>query len=137
MAELQSAGWVTSDGVLAPSHDAAHVKWGGAWRMPTYQELYDLCWNKCDWTWTKQGGVKGYVVRGRGAYASNSIFLPATGYAYGTSHQYAGSYGCYWSSVPRSDSSYGGGLDIGSGRGMGGEFRYGGFSVRPVQGVAK
>ena len=27
VAELQSAGWVTADGVLAPSHDAAHVKW--------------------------------------------------------------------------------------------------------------
>ena len=42
VAELQSAGWVTSGGVLAPSHDAAHVKWGGAWRMPTLQELRDL-----------------------------------------------------------------------------------------------
>ena len=36
---LQSAGWVTSSGVLAPSHDAAHVKWGGDWQMPTSQEL--------------------------------------------------------------------------------------------------
>ena len=43
---LQSEGWIVSkDGtyVLAPEHDAAQVQWGGGWRMPTYQELYDLC----------------------------------------------------------------------------------------------
>ena len=26
---LESEGWVTADGVLAPEHDAAHVQWGG------------------------------------------------------------------------------------------------------------
>ena len=58
VSELQSAGWVTSSGVLAPSHDAAHVKWGGAWRMPTKQE-FDGLNNNCDWTWTTQNGVTG------------------------------------------------------------------------------
>ena len=141
VAELQSAGWVTSDGVLAPSHDAAHVKWGGAWRMPTYQELYDLCYNKCDWTWTTQNGVKGYIVRGRGAYASNSIFLPAAGDCYGTSLYNSGSYGYYWSSVPYSSSSgyYAYALNFNSGslymRSY--LYRYYGQSVRPVQGLAK
>jgi len=136
VAELQSAGWV--DGVLAPSHDAAHVQWGGTWRMPTYQELYDLCYNKCDWTWTTQNGVNGYIVRGRGDYASNSIFLPAAGYGYGTSLYYAGSYGYYWSSVPYSGSYnlarslyfYSGGHYASY------DYRYFGFSVRPVQGSA-
>ena len=46
MSELQSSGWVMSDGVLAPSHDTAHVKWEGGWRMPTEQELSYLN-NKC------------------------------------------------------------------------------------------
>ena len=98
---LQSEGWVVSENgtyVLAPEHDAAQVQWGGGWRMPTYQELYDLCYNKCDWTWTTQNGVNGYVVRGRGDYASNSIFLPCCGYGYGTSLGNSGSYGYYWSS---------------------------------------
>ena len=138
VSELQSAGWVTSDGVLAPSHDAAHVKWGGAWRMPTYQELYDLCY-KCDWTWTTQGGVNGYVVRGRDAYASNSIFLPAAGVGYGSSLNGSGSVGHYWfSSVPSSGSRYAYALYFGPGyHDTVGTSRFRGQSVRPVQGLAK
>ena len=94
--------------------------------MPTKQEMADLS-EKCDWTWTTMKGVDGYIVRGRGSYASASIFLPATGYGY------------YWSSVPGSDSSYGawglyfysGGHDTGYGS------RYSGQPVRPVQGLTK
>ena len=103
--ELQSAGWVTSAGVLAPSHDAAHVLWGGNWRMPTGQELCDLN-DKCDWTWTTTNGVKGYIVRGRGAYASNSIFLPAAGYGIGNLLFDSSSCGYYWSSVPYTNDSH-------------------------------
>ncbi len=138
VSELQSAGWVTSGGVLAPSHDAAHVKWGGSWRMPTDQELGDLC-NKCDWTWTTMNGVNGYVVRGRGTYASNRIFLPCAGFGYGTSLNNAGSFGYFWSSVPHSvvytivralyfNSSLHGTRIFN---------RHDGQSVRPVQGFAK
>ena len=135
---MQSAGWVTSDGVLAPAHDAAHVQWGGAWRMPTYQEQYDLCYTYCDWTWTTQNGVNGYVVRGRGDYAANSIFLPAAGYGFGTSLSHAGSYGYYWSSVPLSDYYGSRSLNFGSGtHGTRNGSRYAGFSVRPVQGFTK
>ena len=108
--------------------------------MPTYQELYDLCYNKCDWTWTTQGGVNGYVVRGRGAYASNSIFLPCAGYGYGTSLGNSGSVGHYWSSVPSLGSNYryARNLSFNSGRHtMYNYFRSYGFSVRPVQGLAK
>ena len=125
--------------VLAPEHDAAQVQWGGGWRMPTYQELYDLCYNKCDWTWTTQNGVNGYVVRGRGDYAANSIFLPAAGYGLGTSLSYAGSDGYYWSSVPSSDYSYGAyELYFYSGSHYTSRSsRYIGQSVRPVQGFTK
>lgn len=141
-ATLQSEGWVVSENgtyVLAPEHDAAQVQWGGGWRMPTYQELYDLCYNKCDWTWTTQNGVNGYVVRGRGDYASNSIFLPCAGYGYGTSLYYSGSYGDSWSSVPYSDYYRARNLRFYSGRRSTyyDYFRYYGFSVRPVQGFAQ
>ena len=51
-------------------------------------------------------GVYGYIVRGRGSYASNSIFLPCAGLGRGTSLLDAGSLGYYWSSVPSSDSYY-------------------------------
>jgi hypothetical protein len=132
---------VTKEGasVLAPEHDAAQVQWGGGWRMPTYQELYDLCFNKCNWIWTTKNGVYGYIVRGQGEYAPNSIFLPCAGYGYGTSLDESGSYGSYWSSVPRSGSSYYSWdlhLDS-SGHYRSDNGRYCGFSVRPVQGVTK
>ena len=73
---LKRDGWITTENVLAPQHDAAQVQWGGGWRMPTAQELDDLT-RKCDWSWTTMNGVNGYVIRGRGDYASASIFLPA------------------------------------------------------------
>lgn len=140
---LQSEGWITEDGVLAPEHDAAHVHWGGAWRMPTKAELSAINDN-CDWIWTTQGGVNGYVVRGRGNFAASSIFLPAAGYGSGTSLNDAGSYGYYWSSVPyKSVSEFAWGLGFASGHHYTSYYyRYGcrrlyGFSVRPAQGFAE
>lgn len=99
---LRREGWIVSkDGtdVLAPEHDAAQAHWGGDWRIPTNQEFDDL-YNKCDWTWSTMNGVEGYIVRGRGSYASKSIFLPHAGFGYGASLYDAGSFGHYWSSVP-------------------------------------
>ena len=91
IATLKSEGWITADGVLVPEHDAAHVHWSGAWRMPTEQELSSLN-SKCTWSWTTINGIKGYRVSGKGDYVSASIFLPCAGDG--------GSYGYYWSSVP-------------------------------------
>ena len=105
--------------------------------MPTDQELKDLC-EKCNWTWTQMNGANGYFIRGRGEFASASIFLPCAGYGYGTSLYNAGSDGRYWSSVPGSD--YYGAWDLyfdSSYRGTSYYYRYGGQSVRPVQGFTK
>jgi hypothetical protein len=102
-ANLRRVGWITADNVLVPEHDAAHVHWGDGWRMPTDRELKDLNY-KCDWTWTTMNGVVGYVVRGRGTYASTSIFLPCSGDGYKTALSYVGSQGGCWSSVLDSDS---------------------------------
>ena len=135
---MKSEGWITEDDVLAPEHDAAQAHWGGAWRMPTKDELADLN-GKCAWTWTTLNGVDGYVVRGQGAYESASIFLPCAGLGNGTSLSFAGSYGYYWSSVPGSDSNafawylY----FYSSGRNTSYYGRYGGRSVRPVQGFTE
>ena len=138
VAELQSAGWVTSGGVLAPAHDAAHVKWGGGWRMPTDSEL-DALISNCDWTWTTLNGVKGYVIHGRGAYASNSIFLPAAGSGFGSGRYSPGSNGGYWSSTPSSGTfEYACGIHFSSsGFYRQDNNRYIGRCVRPVQEPAK
>ena len=134
---LQSEGWITAEGVLAPEHDAAHKHWGGDWRMPTDQEIRDLN-NNCDWTWTTQNGVNGYVVRGRGDYSANSIFLPCAGYGRGTSLGSAGSTGDYWSSVPYTGNNGAWGLGFDSSyHNTDDYYRYGGQSVRPLQGFTK
>jgi len=134
VSELQAAGWLTGDGVLAPEHDAAHVQWGGDWRMPTKQEMDDLV-NKCDWTPATTNGMAGFIVRGTGDYVSNSIFLPCAGLGNGTSLLSAGSYGDYWSSVPHSGNYYDAWILYFSpgDRGTNDYGRRSGRSVRPVQ----
>ena len=134
-AVLLREGWITTAGVLAPKHDAAHVHWGNGWRMPTYRELKDIN-SKCDWIRTTTNGVSGYIVRGRGDYASASIFLPAVGRGYGITLCSAGEYGYYWSSVPNSfNSSYTYELQFPSDHHSTNGFsrRSSGRSIRPVQ----
>ena len=82
-------------------YDAARANWGSMWRMPTIAEFEELC-TKCKWTWTSQGGHKGYKVTGPNG---NSIFLPAAGWRYGTDTNDVGEYGYYWSSSLSSSSS--------------------------------
>ena len=136
IATLKSMGWITADEVLTPEHDAAHVQWGGSWRMPTKQELSDLN-SQCDWTWTTVDGVNGYVVRGRGAYSSASIFLPCAGNGIGTSLYNAGSNGYYWSSVPYSNYKAWRLYFYSSYHGTYFDYPYYGQSVRPVQGFTE
>lgn len=89
-----SYGTVDNKTTLEPADDAAHVNWGGNWRMPTDAEWTELR-TQCTWTWTTQSGVKGYRVT---ATNGNSIFLPAAGYRYDTYVCNAGLAGYYWSS---------------------------------------
>ncbi len=79
-----------------PEYDVARKKWGGKWRMPTYDEMEELT-TECVWTWKIQNGIKGCKVEGPNG---NSIFLPVAG-LYGAASLYdAGGFGCYWSSTP-------------------------------------
>ena len=46
---------------LLPTDDAAHINWGGKWRMPTVEEFDELVDPaKCTWEWTTKDGVNGY-----------------------------------------------------------------------------
>ena len=77
--------------------DVAAASWGGSWRMPTRTEMLELV-NRCEWTWTTQNEVKGYLVTGPNG---NYIFLPAAGYC----NEYynrtsTGIVGEYWTSTP-------------------------------------
>lgn len=91
---LESYGTVDNKTVLEPEDDAAHVKLGGRWRIPTKDEWTALC-EQCNWTWTTQNGVDGHLVT---AANGNSIFLPAAGLRDESNLYNTGSIGYYWSS---------------------------------------
>ena len=96
-------GEVDNKTTLDPSDDVAHVRWGGKWRMPTLNEIEELC-KKCSWEWTEVNGVKGCKVTGPNG---NSVFLPAVGFRGGTDVYDRGSYGHYWSATLGKFDSYG------------------------------
>jgi hypothetical protein len=131
VATLQNEGWISADSVLAPEHDAAHVHWGGNWRMPTDAEFSALISN-CTTTWTTRNGVYGRLVTGKGAYADRSIFLPAADCGG------LGSGGYYWSSTHSGGSIEACCLYFNSGYfRQYSDYRCGGQSVRPVRGFAE
>lgn len=125
-----SYGTVDNKTVLDPEDDAAHVNWGGNWRMPTKEEQDELRTN-CIWTWGAQNGVSGYTVVGPNG---NSLFLPAAGCRYDSDLLSAGPYGDYWSSSLSSSGSHRADcLYFGSGYvDWFGYLRNFGHSVRPV-----
>lgn len=98
-------GIVDGKSTLCLEDDVAHVKWGGNWRIPTYQEMYELL-EKCTWTWTSFNGVNGCIVTGP---SGNSIFLPAAGYRDGLETLEEGNYLNYRCNETESD---GGALDL-------------------------
>ena len=129
ISQLQSQGYIDSEGNLTAQYDAAFSNWGGSWRMPTESEMQELL-NKCNWKWKKQNGVKGYKVTGPNG---NSIFLPAAGCRIGSSLDDAGSHGRYWSSTPLSDYHLAYRLNFDSGGHYASNtYRGYGYSVRPV-----
>ena len=136
--QLQSDGYIDATGNLVAAHDAATAHLGAPWRMPTDAEFSALI-NNCDTEWTSRNGVSGRLVKGRGAYASKSIFLPAAGRGYDSDLYALGSDGNYWSSTPDSDySNYAWSLYFYSGNFFRSNYgRYYGRSVRPVRGFAK
>ena len=125
-----SCGTVDNKTVLDKEDDAASVYWGGGWRMPTKEEQDELR-NNCSWEWINQHGVNGYTVTGPNG---NSIFLPAAGYRDGSSLNYVGSYGDYWSSSLNTNGPndayhlYFDSVDVD----WSNDYRYYGFTVRPV-----
>lgn len=98
-------GIVDNKIILEASDDAATVNWGGAWRMPTKEEISKLRKN-CVWIWAssyKDSGVPGYVIYKNQAAANNlsnnHIFLPAAGYRDGDGNVRSKVQGLYWTST--------------------------------------
>lgn len=115
---------------LALDDDVAHAKWGGDWRMPTVDEMWELIEN-CEFIWTTSKGVKGYMVKSR--VNGNAIFLPAGGYRKKENITLVGSDGYYWTSTlhPRNKQDaylY----SFASSTSVSYAYRYWGCCVRPV-----
>ena len=124
-------GTVDNLTTLQLADDAAQANWGGKWRMPTDAEWTELR-TYCDWTWTTQDGVNGYVIKSK--TNGNSIFLPAAGSRHLESLDDVGTLGLYWSSSLIEDEpsstwySYFSPGTVCGGYGI----RSYGFTVRPV-----
>ena len=137
--DLLSVGYIDSTGNLVAAHDAATVHLGGPWRMPTDAEFSALI-NNCDTEWTSRNGVFGRLVKGRGTYATKSIFLPAAGDGLSSGlNDGLGSCGAYWSSTTYSGYSGSAWYLYFYLRTFGSihTYRYYGRSVRAVRGFAR
>ncbi|MBQ6191656.1 MAG: Ig-like domain-containing protein [Bacteroidaceae bacterium] len=87
---------------LYPADDAATANWGAPWRMPTSEQIKELC-NNCTQEMIQQNGVNGILLTGPNG---NTIFLPAAGYHHEDWLLCAGSEGYYWTSS-LSDNDFG------------------------------
>ena len=89
---------------LELSDDAAYVCWGHMWTMPSKEQFEELINSSYTTTsWTTQNGVNGRLITSKSN--GNSIFLPAAGYYSGSSLDYGGSFGYYWSRTLSSSST--------------------------------
>ena len=126
-------GFVDNKTELDPEDDAAYVNWGSSWRMPSQEQMQELCDN-CTWQWTLLNGVNGYLVTGVNGY---SLFLPAEGRRSDNSLEYVGSYGFYRSRILYNSPINAYGLifyfDEEYWYGSDADYRDYGFSVRPVR----
>lgn len=120
-------GKYTKGSTLNPADDAAMVKLGGKWRMPTKEEMDELK-NKCKHKWTKVNGVNGCRFTGPNG---KSIFIPAAGYYVDGSYIFVGIDGSCWSATNDGGVAYCLGfgpdyLDVST------SVSYNGYPIRPV-----
>lgn len=94
-------GAVDNKITLELEDDAAHVNWGGEWRMPTKAELEELR-TKCTWLPAKINGVSGREITGPNG---NTLFLPYSGYCSEGKYPGGGT-GHSWSSTSSAYNAY-------------------------------
>lgn len=111
-------------------HDAAKVLWGDDWRMPTltdFAELIDNCKYSSEVIDEITCGVFTSKVN------NQKIVMPAAGLVCGDTLSNRGSCGLYWSRSFRSASLAWRMCFHSRGRNVNANYRYPGFSVRPVR----
>ena len=111
--------------ILLPEDDAATVKWGSEWRMPTKDEFRELI-DKCQYTRTDYGakftGPNG-----------NSILLPAAGHRIDDRFFLHERCGFYWTSSLNEKEGYAYNFIFGEGANVINDVVYNGFPIRAVR----
>ena len=128
-------GTVDNKTTLDLEDDAAHVNWGGTWRMPTKTEMDELL-NNCTYESCTVNGVYGYrFTSKKEGYTNNSIFFPAAGKIHHSFYN-AGAKCYYWTSTLDDDFPEGAIYMVSFGnRGStdeNGNRRFDGLTIRPV-----
>lgn len=126
------SGKVDNKVVLDLSDDMACIEREDDCRMPTEQEMNELC-EKCEWVWVEKNGVQGYKVIS--SITGKSIFLPAAGFMYNDRLYSTKTDGYYWSSSVNGqypEEAYG--LHFNANNMSGSyDYRYYGRTIRPVK----
>ena len=94
VSKLGNNGFTDNLIILQPDDDAATVNWGGDWRMPTKEELWEL-FSSTTSIWTTRNGVCGMLLISSNG---NGLFLPAAGVRGDNTLEATGRVGSYWSS---------------------------------------
>lgn len=115
--------------ISGTQYDAATVNLGKDWRMPTKDEVHELC-EKCTFTYGVVDGVKGYYATGKNG---NSIFLPCYGYKL-NSWGYEKDQGYFWIGIGTEVNSSGYHLWLDEGKAYWDRLslKYKGLQIRPV-----
>lgn len=91
--------------ICGTKFDAARMKWGAPWRLPSKKELKELA-NLCKWEWTEKDNTEGWLITGPNG---NSIYLPAAGWKIGGGIEDRDHWACYWSGTavaPKDRNAY-------------------------------
>jgi len=118
---------------LDSSVDTAVQVWGGSWHMPTSVQMQELTANT---TYQWVTNYKGSGINGGTFTATNGavLFLPAVGRWYNGSQSDVGNSGYYWGSSPNGSGNAYSFFFLNGAKGVFKDYRYYGFSVRPVVG---
>ncbi len=119
--------------IAGSSNDAAHVNWGGLWRLPTRDDVNELL-TRCTWTEVTKYDQPMYKVVGP---SGDSIFIAKRGSMSGTSVANDGTRASFWTSNLNDtegydkDNAYGTSF-YGANRTIDAVARYLGYTIRPV-----
>lgn len=86
--------------ISGTTYDAASTSLGGAWRMPTYDEVKEL-YNNCEWKSAKYNGKRGYLVKG-----SNGQYLFIVTVSCTSTFSSKLGYSQFWTSTLSDNDSY-------------------------------